>query len=116
MTTTDFPAARRFAIAPPGAYAVLRRAIVERRPMTAVYDDYVRDFCPRLLGRDRAGQPALLAYQYGGGRPGGLPSQGAWTFFVVDRLHDLRLNDDDWAAATPPCELHGGMAEIDVAA
>jgi hypothetical protein len=79
------------------SYEFLKRAIEARRSLTGVYDNYVRWFSPHVLGRSAIGQPTVVGFQYGGGRPDGmLPPEGAWCVFVIDRLHSLEPNDDRW--------------------
>jgi hypothetical protein len=95
-------------------YLTIRKAISERQSLTAIYENYIRHFSPITLGKDTGGTQTLLAYQYGGGRPGGLSISGAWCCFQVGALHRLRLNGDKWLGGP----LAGGMlncvVEIDV--
>src|SRR5262245_38130687 len=79
-------------------YEIVRRAILQRRSLTATYEKYLRHFSPHALGRNRADRPGVIAFQYGGGLPGGLPVGGAWVCFDVDSLRDLRENNDAWLA------------------
>ncbi len=72
-------------------YAIIRNAIARRQSLTGTYDNYTRHFSPHALGEDREGVMAVLGFQYGGGRPGGLPVGGDWCFFQLHRL---------WAAPT----------------
>ncbi len=97
-------------------YDTIRQAIVGRQSLTAVYDNYVRHFSPHLLGRDRQQNEVLIGFQYGGGRPGGLPNAGDWCLFRLSALRGLNPNDDDWIPgplAGKPCHH---LVEIDVSA
>jgi len=81
------------------SFAMLKFAIETRQPLTGVYDNYVRFFCPHILGKDATGEPSVVSFQYGGGRPNGLlPPGGAWYLFLVGRLHSLEVNSDKWEA------------------
>jgi hypothetical protein len=95
-------------------YAIIRRAIEERRSVTAVYDNYVRYFSPHVLGLDRQAWPSTIGWQYGGGRPGGLPSGGDWCFFHVWALVDVRPNDDGWKAGGPGGKPRQLITRVDI--
>jgi hypothetical protein len=77
---------------------IIKSAIERRESLSAKYDDYLRDFSPHALGEDVYGRRAVLAFQYGGGRQGGLPPAGEWCFFNVDGLKGLQPNGDRWRA------------------
>jgi hypothetical protein len=47
-------------------YRLIWTAIANKRPISAVYKERYRLFCPHRLGRNRLGQPRVLCYQYGG--------------------------------------------------
>jgi hypothetical protein len=47
---------------------------LDRRCASALYEDYIRVFCPRTIGKDKDGADVVEAFQYGGGHPGGLSS------------------------------------------
>jgi len=47
-------------------YRLIWTAIEKKQPISAVYKDLPRLFCPHRLGRNRLGQPRVLCYQYGG--------------------------------------------------
>jgi hypothetical protein len=97
-------------------YAIVKRAIEERQSLTAYYDSYVRLFSPHILGLDRQSWPAVIGYQYGGGRRGGLPSQGDWCFFHVWGLNDLRANDHPWMAGPSHGTPRHLISKVDVQA
>jgi hypothetical protein len=97
-------------------YAMIRRAMEERHSLTAYYDSYVRHFSPRILGLDRQSWPAVVAYQYDGGRREGLPPGGDWCFFHVWGLSDLRRNADTWVAGPPQCRLRHLILKVDIQA
>jgi hypothetical protein len=77
-------------------YATIRKAIEDRASLTAHYDSYVRFISPHILGDKRDGAKAVLAYQYAGGKPGGLRMSGEWGCFLVSGLMSLRRNSDSW--------------------
>jgi hypothetical protein len=98
------------------SYEIVRQAIVEHASLTAHYEDYIRHFSPHILGKHSNGAPVVIAFQYSGGKPGGLLGSGEWCRFLLPRLHYVRRNGDRWLAGP----IHGkpvdGLTEIDVAA
>ena len=77
-------------------YTIIKRAIERRESLTAKYENYLRHFSPHALGDDHVGASNVLGFQYGGGRPGGLPPSGDWCFFRLDGLRGLFPNRDRW--------------------
>jgi len=80
------------------SYQLIRLAILDRRCASALYEDYIRVFCPRTIGKDISGAAVVDAFQYGGGHPDGLPSGGEWRCFDVDGLDWISVNGDAWRA------------------
>src|SRR3954454_15474690 len=77
-------------------YQIIRDAIGDRVCLTAHYEDYVRYFSPHALGKDSSGAPVLVAYQYDGGRRGGLPAGGDWATFYLAGLSNIERTTDAW--------------------
>jgi hypothetical protein len=98
------------------SYIVIRRAIEERHSLTGYYDNYVRHFSPHILGLDGQSWPAVIVYQYDGGRREGLPRGGDWCFFHVWGLNDLRRNDDRWMAGPGQRKPRHLIAKVDIQA
>ena|SRR5689334_21137391 len=97
------------------SYEILKRAIEAHQSLTGVYDDYERCFSPHVLGKSAIGQPTVVGFQYGGGRPDGmLPTTGAWCVFAIDRLRRLEPNDDQWVTGPLESKPSGLMSEVDV--
>lgn len=80
----------------PNIYRAVKEAIENRRSLTGRYGSFERRFSPHILGKSDEGQDCLVGFQYGGGRPGGLPPLGDWCFFMIDGLHHVRANLDTW--------------------
>ncbi len=95
-------------------YQIIRRAIVDRRSLTAIYDNYVRHFSPHVLGKDRQFQTGVVGFQYGGGRPGGLSAVGDWCFFALEGLRDLQPNGDGWVAGPNGNRPSGLIVTVDI--
>ena len=45
-------------------YQLVRTAIREQRPISAIYHGHERQLCPHLLGRNHQGRLQVLCYQY----------------------------------------------------
>jgi hypothetical protein len=94
-------------------YETVRQAILDRRSLNAVYDTCIRYFSPHVLGKDSEGRDCVVAFQYAGKYPGGLPVGGMWCCFRIDGLHWLRANGDRWLTGSldkmPDC-----VRDIDV--
>jgi hypothetical protein len=95
-------------------YQLIRQAILDRRCASALYEDYIRVFCPRTIGKDKNGAAVVEAFQYGGGHPDGLPSGGEWRCFDVDGLDWISVNGDAWHMGEES-ERHGErVVDVDV--
>jgi hypothetical protein len=77
-------------------YQILREAIVSRRSLRTNYGDYVRLFCPYMLGTDVEGDQAVVVFQFDGGQPGGLPSWGAWHAWKVALMSQIKPTPETW--------------------
>ena len=87
-------------------YAIIRTAIERRQSVTGKSEDYIRFFSPHALGEDRQGSQAVLGFQYGGGRPGGLPLGGDWCFLRLAALLGTMPNGDRWMSGPAGKPLH----------
>src|SRR5205809_3719946 len=97
-------------------YRLIRDAIRDRASLTGRYEDYIRYFSPHAIGKDSSGAPVAVAYQYGGGRRGGLPPAGDWAVFYIAGLSDVARNADKWLSGpTTPKPVHV-LKHIDLAA
>jgi hypothetical protein len=77
-------------------------AIAKRQPISAIYKELPRLFCPHRLGRNRRGQPRVLCYQYGGESESGLGPVGSpenWRCVVFEKLRRVELLNDSWKTA-----------------
>ena len=59
-------------------HRLVSAAVVQHRPITALYDGSRRLLCPHVLGYNQSGEGLVFCYQYGGEtKVGPLPSGGA---------------------------------------
>src|SRR5436853_2245957 len=98
------------------SYEIVRQAIVDRASLTATYDDYVRRFSPHIIGKNGTGVPVVIAFQYSGGKPGGLLVSGEWCRFLLSRLHYVRRNSDRWLEGPVDARSTVGLIQIDTVA
>ena len=98
------------------SYLIVRQAILDRVSLTAIYEDYVRHFSPHMIGKHTNGVPIVVAYQYGGGKPGGLSSSGKWCCYLLPRLHYVKRNGDKWVSGPLAGVPTDAIGVIDVAA
>ncbi|MGH7527345.1 MAG: hypothetical protein ACREMX_11655 [Gemmatimonadales bacterium] len=86
----------------PPAWAVLQRALTERRPVRVRYPGNERILCPPALGW-KNGRPKVLAYQAGGATSQGpLPDdpQQRWRSMFIDEVEDAMIAEGLWAWET----------------
>lgn len=94
MTKTT-PASR------PPAWAVLERALIDRRPVRVRYHGQERIVCPHALGW-KNGQAKVLAYQSDGATSKGrLPPdpRQRWRSMFVDEVEDPVITEHTWQTA-----------------
>ena len=75
-------------------YRLIWTAVANKQPISAIYKDLPRLFCPHRLGRNRLGEPRVLCYQYGGESESGLGPIGSpenWRCVVFKRLRRVEL-------------------------
>jgi hypothetical protein len=80
----------------------VRAAVESRRPISAVYHDRRRLFCPHRLGRNKEGQLRVLGYQYGGESNSGLKpgrSPDNRRCMALDKLRSVELLAGPWRTA-----------------
>lgn len=77
------------------AYALIRRAIAERKQVHARFDGHPRQLCPHAIGWHH-GRPRTLCFQFGGHSSRGLPPGGGWRCLAIERLTEVSLHDGPW--------------------
>src|SRR6266496_3802173 len=74
-------------------------AVVQRRPIAAVYDDARRLFCPHVVGYNGPCQYRVFCYQYGGESTSGLHANsgvGWWRCIDLAKLRSVELLYGPW--------------------
>ena len=70
-------------------YRLVRTAVINKRPIRAIYHGRDRQFYPHRLGRNHEGQIRVLCYQYGGESNSGLQAAGSpanWRCLALEKL------------------------------
>jgi hypothetical protein len=70
-------------------YRLVRRAVVSKRPIRAVYHDHERRLCPHRLGRNYEGPMRVLCQQYAGDSRSGRQAAGSaanWRCIAIEKL------------------------------
>src|SRR3954471_15499132 len=97
-------------------YQTILDAIRDHACLTAHYEYNVRFFAPHALGKDSSGAPLVVAYQYAGGRRGGLPAGGDWATFYIGGLSSVELTSDKWLAGRLTHKPMHVLKDVDLAA
>ena len=74
-------------------------AVVQRRPIAAIYDGVQRLFCPHVLGYNESNQHRAFCYQYGGdsgSEPQPRAGIGIWRCMALEKLRSVELLDEPW--------------------
>ena len=83
-------------------YRLIWTAVAKKQPISAVYKERFRLFCPHRLGRNREGMRRVLCYQYGGDSETGLAPVGSpenWRCVVFEKLRRVVLLNGPWKSA-----------------
>jgi hypothetical protein len=80
-----------------GTYALLRRAILEKRQVHGTYGGHERHMCPHVLGTSE-GRARVLVFQFGGSSRRGLQPGGDWRCLLLDGLTRVSIHEGPWHA------------------
>jgi hypothetical protein len=83
-------------------YRLIWEAIAKKQPISAIYKERFRLFCPHRLGRNRLGQRRVLCYQSGGDSESGLAPMGSpenWRCVVFEKLRRVEPVNGSWKTA-----------------
>ena len=77
------------------AFELVKRAITEKKLISAVYHDRRRDLCPHVLGW-KADREHALFFQVGGDSAKGLAVAGSWRCLNLDELSEVEIQDGEF--------------------
>src|SRR5258708_15846644 len=78
---------------PSPTYTLFRTAILAEQQVTCTYDNRRRELCPHIIGTNKDGEEAVLAWQFGGESSGRLPQ---WRCLKLANVRDARARDGRW--------------------
>jgi hypothetical protein len=82
---------------PSPTYTLFRNAILAEQQVICSYGGRHRELCPLVLGTNRKGEEAVLAWQFAGEVSGGkLPAGGAWKCFRLANVRNARSRAGPW--------------------
>jgi hypothetical protein len=92
-------------------YALFRSAILGEQQVTCVYDGRVRELCPHIIGRNKAGEEVVLAWQFSGESSGPLPQ---WRCLRLAGVSDARARAGRWHEGGSHRATQSCVSDIDV--
>jgi len=78
---------------PSRTYALFRGAILTEQQVTCVYEGRYRELCPHIIGTNKNGEEAVLAWQFAGESSGPLPQ---WRCLKLANVSDAHARDGLW--------------------
>ena len=96
---------------PSATYAVFRSAILSGRQVTCIYEGRYRELCPHIIGTNKDGEEAVLAWQFAGESSGRLPQ---WRCLKLRNVRDAAARDGKWSAGTSHQSTQTCVTAIDL--
>jgi hypothetical protein len=96
---------------PSETYALIWRAVRERRQLTFMYEDRQRECCPMILGYAASGEEAVFVYQFAGESSGKLPN---WRCLRVEKIQHLQSRSGPWHEGTSHKQAQMCVQFVDV--
>jgi hypothetical protein len=78
---------------PSSTYALFRNAILAEQQVVCSYDGRTRELCPHIIGTDKNGEEAVLAWQFGGESSGKLPQ---WRCLKLANVSGAQARPGRW--------------------
>ena len=100
---------------PSATYRVFRDAILTEQQVTCIYQGYLRELCPVIIGHDKNGVEALLAWQFGGETSAGrLASGGAWKCLKLTNVQNPVARHGPWHEGRSHQSTQNCVAVVDL--
>jgi hypothetical protein len=80
---------------PSATYTLFRSAILAEQQVTCIYNGRHRELCPHIIGTNKNGEEAVLAWQFAGDSSGRLPQ---WRCLRLANVRNARARDGRWYA------------------
>jgi len=78
---------------PSPIYTLFRDAILAEQQVICTYDGRYRELCPHIIGTNRDGEEAVLAWQFAGESSGKLPE---WRCLKLANVRSARARNGRW--------------------
>jgi hypothetical protein len=78
---------------PSPTYILFRNAILAEQQVTCTYDGRYRELCPHIIGTNKSGEEAVLAWQFGGESSGKLPQ---WRCLKLANVRNAQARVGRW--------------------
>jgi hypothetical protein len=79
---------------PSATYVLFRDAIFAERQVVCTYGGRARELCPHIIGTNKDGEEAVLAWQFFAGESSGKLPQ--WRRLKLANVRDARARDGRW--------------------
>ncbi|WIW49422.1 hypothetical protein ML401_15435 [Bradyrhizobium sp. 62B] len=96
---------------PSRTYALFRNAILAEQQVTCVYEGRHRELCPHIIGTNKAGEEAALAWQFAGESSGPLPQ---WRCLKLANVSNARARDGRWHEGSSHRSTQACVKNIDI--
>ena len=96
---------------PSPIYTLFRDAILAEQRVTCIYSGHRRELCPHIIGANKDGEDAVLAWQFGGESSGKLPQ---WRCLKLANVSDARARDGRWHEGGSHKSEQNCVANIDL--
>jgi hypothetical protein len=96
---------------PSPIYILFRNAVLAEQQVICRYGGFHRELCPHIIGADKDGEEAVLAWQFGGASSGKLPD---WRCLKLAKVRDARAREGRWHAGSSHKTAQKCVTEIDV--
>jgi hypothetical protein len=78
---------------PSPTYRLFRNAILAGQQVICTYEGRRRELCPHIIGMNKNGDEAVLAWQFAGESSGSLPQ---WRCLRLANVRDARTRNGPW--------------------
>jgi hypothetical protein len=96
---------------PSASYTLFRNAILSEQQVTCTYDGRHRELCPHIIGTNKNGEEAVLAWQFAGDSSGPLPQ---WRCLRLVNVRDARARNGCWYAGGSHKSVQQCVTKIDL--
>ena len=96
---------------PSATYILFRNAILAEQQVLCTYDGRPRELCPHIIGTNKDGEEAVLAWQFAGESSGRLPQ---WRCLKLANVTNARTRNGRWHEGDSHKTTQKCVTEIDL--